>query len=251
MRSLQALLIGGIEVDTPVGAEKVEVAAAGARFPLYASERALAQAQFTEKLPFLVYFDGSVRGLEHRCPGRVPRHHRGHGHQRQPRVRPRQPTRSGSRSPSTSSRNGIIPDVTQEELQRSNYRGMAALVERGLRAQLQTGNLLTGELFVDLTFAPGAAPAELDLSGPVPVIPSVPATLEALQASATAIMNKIAALPIEELMVSLSKTADGLERIVNAPELQRAAASLGPAINDLRQIIGQDRRRARRPCSAT
>ena len=62
---------------------------------------------------------------------------------------------------------------------------MAALVERGLRAQLQTGNLLTGELFVDLTFAPGAAPAELDLSGPVPVMPSVPATLEALQASAT------------------------------------------------------------------
>ena len=65
----------------------------------------------------------------------------------------------------------------------------------GLRAQLQTGNLLTGELFVDLTFAPGAAPAELDLSGPVPIMPSVPATLEALQASATAILNKIAALP--------------------------------------------------------
>ena len=59
----------------------------------------------------------------------------------------------------------------------------------------------------------------------MPALPSVPATLEALQASATGILNKIAALPIEQLMVSLSKTADGLEQIVNAPELQRAAAS--------------------------
>ena len=81
----------------------------------------------------------------------------------------------------------IIPDVTQEELAAVELpRAWPRSSSSGLRAQLQTGNLLTGELFVDLTFAPGAAPAELDLSGPVPVIPSVPATLEALQASATA-----------------------------------------------------------------
>ena len=39
------------------------------------SQRALAQAQFTEKIPFLVYFDGSVRGLKSGRPGGVPRHH--------------------------------------------------------------------------------------------------------------------------------------------------------------------------------
>ena len=49
---------------------------------------------------------------------------------------------------------------------------------------------------------PDAPPAELDRSGPIPVIPSVPATLEALQASATAIMNKIAALPLDQLMAA-------------------------------------------------
>ena len=34
---------------------------------------------------------------------------------------------------------------------------MAELVQRGLRAQLQMGNLLTGELFVDLIFDAGCA----------------------------------------------------------------------------------------------
>ena len=44
------------------------VADAGASFPLYPSKSALAQAQFTEKIPFLVYFDGSVRGLSPGAP---------------------------------------------------------------------------------------------------------------------------------------------------------------------------------------
>jgi len=107
-------------------------------------------------------------------------------------------------------------------------RPMAELVRRGLRAQLQSGNLLTGELLVDLTFAPGAPPAELDTSGPIPVIPSVPTTIEALQASVTAIMNKVASLPIEELLASLNRTAGGLDRLVNAPETQEALHALGP-----------------------
>ena len=47
-------------------------------------------------------------------------------------------------------------------------RLMAALVERGLRAQLKSGNLLTGELLVDLDFHPESPPAKLDRSGAYP-----------------------------------------------------------------------------------
>ena len=236
--SLQSLLVGGINVDTPAGGLSAPVADAGAKFPLYASQRALAQAQFTQKVPFLVYFDGSVRGLSVGAPvefrgitvGSVTnielQFDRATGKIRIPVSIEIEPQR-------------IIPDLTQEQLEQSKYRSMSNLVERGLRAQLQTGNLLTGELFVDLVFAPDAPAAQLDTSGPVPVIPSVPATLEALQASATGILNKIAALPIEQLVQSLNQTAAGLEKIVNAPELQTAAASFGPAITDVRQIIAK------------
>ena len=236
--SLQALLVGGINVDTPSGGMAAPVADAGTRFPLYPSQRALAQAQFTQKVPYLVYFDSSVRGLSVGAPvefrgitvGSVTDIRLEFDRQTSKIVIPVTIEIEPQR---------IVPDITQAELQNSNHRAMAGLVERGLRAQLQTGNLLTGELFVDMVFVSDAPSAALDTSGPVPVIPSVPATLEALQASATGILNKIAALPIEQLVQSLSQTAVGLERIVNAPELQTAATSFGPAINDLRQIIAK------------
>ena len=236
--SLQSLLVGGINVDTPPAGMTAAVADAGTRFPLYANQRALAQAQFTEKIPFLVFFDSSVRGLSVGAPvefkgitvGSVTNIQLEFDRETSKILIPVTIEIEPQR---------IIPDITQQQLSETHYRPMANLVARGLRAQLQTGNLLTGELFVDLVFAPDAPAAELDLSGPVPVLPSVPATLEALQASATGILNKIAALPIEQLVQSLNQTAAGLEKIVNAPELQTAAASFGPAINDVRQIIAK------------
>jgi paraquat-inducible protein B len=236
--SLQALLVGGIEVDTPIGLEAAAVADAGARFPLYANQRALAQAQFTEKVPYLVYFDGSVRGLN---PG-APVEFRG--------IAVGQVTSVGLRYDPDAGRllipvtiaiepQRILPEVTHQEVVTDDRRGMAELVRRGLRAQLQTGNLLTGELFVDLTFVANATPAELDRSGPIPVIPSVPTTLDELQASVTTILNKIASLPVEELVSSLSRTAAGLERIVNSPELQAAAGDLGPTLTSLQATIAK------------
>ena len=67
----------------------------------------------------------------------------------------------------------------------------------------------------------------------------MPATLEALQASATAILNKIASLPIEQLVGSLSKTAAGVETMVNSPELRDGLRAVGPALKQLQQTIGR------------
>src|SRR4051812_20282112 len=66
--SLQSLIVGGIEFDTPQETGTSAAADAGASFPLYSSKSALAQAQFTQKVPFLVDFDGSVRGLSPGAP---------------------------------------------------------------------------------------------------------------------------------------------------------------------------------------
>src|SRR3954447_6348435 len=235
--SLQALLVGGIEVDTPLGLEGVEVAEAEMRFPLYANERALAQAQFTEKVPFLVHFDGSVRGLN---PG-APVEFRGITVGTVTSVQLEfDPATSRIRIPVTIEiePQRIIPSA-KSQAGVVTGKPMAELVARGLRAQLQTGNLLTGELFVDLVLVPDAPKAELVTTGPIPEIPSIPATLDQLQASATTILNKIAKLPVEDLLASLTRTADGLEQIVNSPDLQGATKGLGPTIAQLQQTIAR------------
>src|SRR3954447_2164021 len=235
--SLQALLVGGIEVDSPIGLEDAEIAQPETRFPLYASQRALAQAQFTDKVPFLVHFDGSVRGLN---PG-APVEFRGIAVGIVTSIQLEfDPATSRIRIPVTIEiePQRIIPNAGDRAGIVAG-KPMAGLVARGLRAQLQNGNLLTGELFVDLVLVPDAPKAELITTGPIPEIPSVPATLAQRQASATTILNKIAKLPVEDLLASLTRTADGLEQMVNSPDIQQATKGLGPTIAQLQQTIAR------------
>ncbi|MDH3664878.1 MAG: MlaD family protein, partial [Alphaproteobacteria bacterium] len=66
--SLQSLLVGGIAFDTPLTSTVEEAAAPGTAFPLYDSFKSLTEAAFVKTVPFLVHFDGSVRGLRVNAP---------------------------------------------------------------------------------------------------------------------------------------------------------------------------------------
>ena len=181
MELLEALLAGGIAFDTPDIDQPGEPAAADTTFPLFASLRAVTEAGYTEKIPYLVHFDGSVRGLRAGAPVEFRGIRVGTVTDVRLEIDPKQ---DSVRIPVTleiePQRIGIERGPGDER-----YVVMAALVERGLRAQLKSGNLLTGELLVDLDFHPDSPPAKLDRSGTYPEIPSVPAGLEALEASVT------------------------------------------------------------------
>ena len=57
-------------------------------------------------------------------------------------------------------------------------RGKEILVEKGLRAQLKQGNLLTGQLFIDLDMYPDAPPRKIEYGGKYPELPTVPTPME-------------------------------------------------------------------------
>lgn len=235
MESLEALLAGGIAFDTPDIDQPGEPAAAGTAFPLYASFRAVTEAGYTEKIPYLVYFDGSVRGLRAGAPVEF----RG--------------LRVGSvtdvRLDIDPEQNSVrIPVTLEIEPQRFGigrgpkdvqpYAIMAVLVERGLRAQLTSGNLLTGELLVDLDFHPDSPPAKLDRGGTYPEIPSVPAQLEALTASVSGVLTKLAALPLPQLVDDLRQTVQGIDAVVNSADTKQAIVALSQAATRLDTLIG-------------
>lgn len=238
--SVQSLLAGGIEFDTPPTATPSVVAQDGERFALFASESAVAQAQFTEKVPFLVYFNGSVRGLH---PG-APVEYRGMSVGTVTEVRleldpqtfqVRIPVMLALEPQRFVSQGQDVKIASQDE----HYPILSRLIEEGLRAQLQTGNFLTGELYVDLVMQPNAPSAALDTSGPVPILPSVPNALEALQASATDILAKIASLPVQDLVTSLNQTATSLQEIVSSPDVKEGLRAVGPMLNELQQTIAR------------
>jgi paraquat-inducible protein B len=74
---------------------------------------------------------------------------------------------------------------------------MEHMVERrGLRAQLRSGNLLTGQLFVALDYFPDAPKAKIDWSLALPVFPVVASTIPDLEAKLSSIAAKLEKLPI-------------------------------------------------------
>ena len=102
---------------------------------------------------------------------------------------------------------------------------LAALIRRGLRAQLQTESLLTGLLFVQLDIYPSAPleiPAEESLIDPktgLLEIPTVPTTLQEVSNTARKALDKLAELPLEQMLRDFEATLSGINRLVNTPEL--------------------------------
>ena len=133
--------------------------------------------------------------------------------------------------------------IPSDEEEPAPYAIMAALVERGLRAQLKSGNLLTGELLVDLDFHPGSAPAKLDTSGTYPRIPSVPTQLEVLTASITGVLNQLAALPLPDLVADVRRAVQSVEALVASPDTVQTLAALSDTATRLQALIGTLERR--------
>jgi paraquat-inducible protein B len=102
------------------------------------------------------------------------------------------------------------------------------LVANGLRAQLRTGNLLTGQLFVALDFLAGPpAKASLAADGSVQ-LPTSPGTLSEIQPQIAEIVHKLSKIPFEEighdLRATLANTSNAIKQLT--PEAQKALAEV-------------------------
>lgn len=133
------------------------------------------------------------------------------------------PDRLGSASGALPSE---TPAVQQQRLQQ--------MVARGLRAQLRTGSLLTGQLYVALDFFPKAPAVELaSRKGNDPVeIPTLPNGLDELQTQVSEIVTKINKVPFEQLSSDLRKTLATLDKTLAGAEqlVQKLNNDVAPAL---------------------
>ncbi len=127
------------------------------------------------------------------------------------------------------------------------------LVARGFRAQLKSGNLLTGQLFVALDLYPKAAPAKIDWSHKPVVLPTIPAPLESIQETLANIAAKLDKVPFDSIGNNLNstlktlnqtlKTADSALGQLNAgvlPELKGTLAEARQAIGSAQLLLSPD-----------
>jgi paraquat-inducible protein B len=217
-------------------------------FALHDSFESVTEAGFTQKIPYTVYFEDSVRGLS---PG-APVEFRGM------RVGTVKDVRLQIDAADDRIRIPVEIEIEPERIEFEGavedapYKVMEALVERGLRAQLQSANMLTGHLLVDLGFHPNLPSAKLVHKGRYPEIPSVPSELQALTASVTGVLTELASLPLGELVQDLRDTVQALNRLASSPKAEEtleavsvSAAALQSLLSSLDQQMGPLIREAR------
>ncbi|WP_342237899.1 PqiB family protein [Inquilinus sp. OTU3971] len=236
LESLAAVLAGGIAFDTPATARIGEPSKAGAVFTLYKDATSSQESDYTIRLPYLVYFDGSVDGL---APD-APVEWRGIKVGRVVDLRLEYDAAADKLR---------IPVVIEIEPQRVALVGekqgfgsgeyMPELVRRGLRAQLKTASLLTGQLMVSLDFMPDAPPATMGTGERYPVIPSVPGEFAAAVRSVNGILEKISALPLDQVVQQVDATLKSFETLAASPDVTASLQSLAGTLMATQQLVSQ------------
>ena len=125
---------------------------------------------------------------------------------------------------------------------------MQRLVEqRGLRAQLRSGNLLTGQLFVAFDFYANAPKVKIDWRPEVLEVPVVTSTVSDLETKITGIVAKLDKLPLEAIgadvtkaLASLNQTLEGASKAVNRIDTD-VAPGLKSTLDGLRGTIAAEK----------
>jgi paraquat-inducible protein B len=260
--SLVALLVGGIAFDLPPFASKGTPVAANSGFTLYSDRTVALRAPDPIAKHFVLKFNESVRGLSVGAPVTFLGLQAG------------EVTDVGLTLDDKTGKVNPRVDVTFYPERLIGLLGPKAIIERkmaglndesqrrammrhifedlGLRGQLKSGSLITGQLYVAFDYHPSAPKVKLNLDPEVPQLPVVESDLADLEAKVSGIVNKIDRLPLEAIGTNLNKDLASLDQtlatahrlISNADEqlvpglkssiadLQRTLASAERALNN-------------------
>ena len=227
--SLQAVILGGIAFDTrPEGAGDPP-SPKDSEFEMYADKESALSMPYGPQVSYLTHFGGSVRGVDVGTPvellgirvGRVTdvRLEGEAGRLSVPVTLTLDPEK-------VLLHQGELP-TEGPKLQQSTDAQMALLVARGLRAELETGSLLTGHKIVALAFHPRSPKARLGLGGKYPELPTVPGSgFDDMTESAT------------RLLADARTLVQGANQVLRAPELSETIKNLDVLTREASTHIG-------------
>ena len=230
--SLESLVTGGIIFDTLAPNVSAEASADGTTFRLYQDATSAQNEPYGARLSYVLQFQGSVRGLTIDAPVELEGIRIG----RVSDIRLSTVAADGTvRMPVTieiePDRLGVPADTPSEDMQKVTDKMLETMVSRGLRAQLKTGSLLTGQRLVSLDFIPDTEQAALVRHGVDDELPTIDsADLDTVTRSANQLLAKLIALPLPEVLQELHGTVASANRLVSSPEMTRSLRSLDRAL---------------------
>ena len=259
-QSLVSIMLGGVAFDLRKHDEPGEPAEKDSSFRLYSDQASSKEESYDVKRYYVMYFDQSVRGLSPGAPVEISGIQVGEVVSvklqfdqskldfRIPVVIVLEPERldvlvTGTGEVVTGKEMG---DTIEEENTYDLDSRARQLIKKGLRGQLKTGNLLTGQLYVDIDFYPEAPPAELEVVDGHMVFPTIPAPLEQIVQRVDNILKKVEQVPFgkigKELQVTMAELATTLKEVkgisgkVNEETIPKVNASLDQLQESLKGI---------------
>jgi paraquat-inducible protein B len=214
-QSALSVLIGGIAFETAAADRDLPPAAEGTAFTLYGDRGEAFRMAARDPQTYQLVFNQSVRGL---APG-APVEFRGIPIGEVTSIDAQVDAKTLAFSaPVTivldAQRLGVqVRDLEPgADLGALRRKLLDTLVEHGVRAQLRSGSLITGALFVTFDFFPDAPPAAIDWSQQPVRLPTAPGQLEVIEASATSILRKVDEIPFKAIGDDLHETIVELDR---------------------------------------
>jgi paraquat-inducible protein B len=180
---------------------------------------------FSKQPTYIMYFDGTVKGLNSGAPVMFKGVKVGTVSDINLRYNPQ------TKSVQIAVQAELDPhSITNSHGSIDTKAFMNALIRQGLKAQLQYHNLLTGQLVVALDFYPEKTARRIRTDAPYPEIPTIPSSIEEFT-------KTIEKLPIEKLAVKLTSAIEGMEKAATSPEIMESIHNMNLALAELRRLI--------------
>lgn len=235
--SMQSMLIGGVAFETPETLEQSDSFIEDLIYTLYPNHEVIEEQAYTRKQKFVLYFKGSVRGLS---PG-APVEFKG--------------IRIGSvldiklefDSDKSSFRIPVLLEIEPERIvdrASANEDGsmniLQTLVDRGLRARLSTGSLLTGKLYVEFNMYPDTEAKYLADAGALyPELPTIPGAFEAMTESIQAFISKLETVDVEQMGDDVLGILGGTNDLLNKDKSEDTVTDLQASMRSFQGILEQ------------
>ena len=265
-QSLASVLAGGIAFGSANDATPEPTAPAGDSFKLYATERAAQAADDGDPVRVRMVFSESLRGLEVGAPIDLLGIELGTVRDIALHLDPARQRFAMTVSADVYPRRmGVVRGQFQPPPGATGPRDallLAQLVEQGLRAQVRSGNLLTGRLYVALDFIPqrgkDAARARIDTSAEVLTLPTVAGSLNDMQSQLSETLERLSKVRFDEIAsglkdtlksasgagTALQLTLQGADATIRrlTPEAQRSLAELQQTLAAAQRALGSAER---------
>ncbi|MEF7614612.1 MlaD family protein [Aquincola sp. MAHUQ-54] len=260
--SLLSVLVGGVAFETPAELDAGTPAEAGSDFTLFEGQAAALRRGAAQVLEYTAVFTDSVRGLSVGAPVEF----KGFVIGEVASLNIRFDREGGGFTFPVKLhiyRDTAATVVSREAARQRDDNGArfpierllsTRSVERGLRAQLRSANLLTGQRYVAIDFFPEhRGESVVNLAAGQHEIPTVRDAFGELQAQVARIAKRLEEVPFEQLASDLRRTLDRIEGAAKSvettmggmsrdllPGVRQTLDEARRAIQDVRGLLAQD-----------